>query len=86
MARTVHSLSPHVWEFDPGSLAVEAQVNIRSLQVVSAKPQMQTLGAAIPARIKAEPSQTQQKHQADPVVLNLSVLRSSSPCSFPSVS
>lgn len=50
----------------------EAEVNITRLQVVSAKPLMQTSGearrgdgTATPARIKTELSQTHQNHQPD---------------------
>lgn len=68
--RTVHSLSPYswIWFWKPGC---EAEVNTTRLQVVSAKPLMQTSGearrgngTAIPARIQAELSQTHQNHQA----------------------
>jgi len=38
---SVHCLSSHVWKFDPGSLIVEAEVNVIGLQVASIKPQMQ---------------------------------------------
>lgn len=70
--RTVHSLSPHVWEFDPGSLTVRLKPTSPGCKLFLAKPLMQTLGearcgngAATPARIKTELSQTHQDHQAD---------------------